>query len=64
MTKMPEGFIDGDLIERFLDLPQAQMEDVCRGIKVCTSAEVVTILVDALFSLACAWRKSSLVCLP
>jgi len=33
-TKMPEGFIDGDLVERFLDLPQAQMEDVCKGIKV------------------------------
>lgn len=33
-TKMPEGFIDGDLVERFLDLPQTQMEDVCKGIKV------------------------------
>jgi len=31
---MPEGFIDGDLVERFLDLPQTQMEDVCKGIKV------------------------------
>ena len=31
---MPEGFIDGDLVERFLDLPQTQMDDVCKGIKV------------------------------
>lgn len=49
MTKMSEGFIDGDLVERFLDLPQAQMEDICRGIKVYSS---VDILIGTLFSLA------------
>ena len=29
-----EGFIDGDLVERFLDLSQSQMEEVCKGLKV------------------------------
>ena len=29
-----EGFIDGDLVERFLDFSQTQMEEVCRGLKV------------------------------
>ena len=33
-TKSAEGFIDGDLIEQFLDLPHQKMEDVCNGIKV------------------------------
>ena len=33
-TKSSEGFIDGDLVEQFLDLPQAKMEEICRGIKV------------------------------
>ena len=28
------GFIDGDLVEKFLDLPRPQMEDIVRGIKV------------------------------
>ena len=28
------GFIDGDLMEKFLDLKQSQMEDICKGIKV------------------------------
>jgi hypothetical protein len=32
-TKSSEGFIDGDLVEQFLDLPQAKMEEICRGIK-------------------------------
>ena len=34
-TKSAEGFIDGDLIERFLDLPQKKMDEICRGLKVC-----------------------------
>ena len=29
-----EGFIDGDLVERFLDLSQSQMDEVCKGLKV------------------------------
>ena len=29
-----EGFVDGDLVERFLDLSQTQMEEVCKGLKV------------------------------
>ena len=29
-----EDFIDGDLVERFLDFSQTQMEEVCRGLKV------------------------------
>ncbi len=33
-TKMVEGFIDGDLVERFLDLPEAQMAETCKTIKV------------------------------
>ena len=28
------GFIDGDLVEKFLDLPRPQMEEIVRGIKV------------------------------
>ena len=31
---MPEGFIDGDLVERFLDLPESQTIEICKGIKV------------------------------
>ena len=33
-TQLSEGFIDGDLVEKFLDLKQSQMEDICKGIKV------------------------------
>lgn len=33
-TKSAEGFIDGDLVEHFLDLPQEKMEQICKGIKV------------------------------
>lgn len=33
-TKMTEGFIDGDLVERFLDLPPSEIEEICKGIKV------------------------------
>ena len=33
-TKVTEGFVDGDLVERFLDLSQSQMEEVCKGLKV------------------------------
>lgn len=33
-TKSSEGFIDGDLVEHFLDLPQDKMEEICKGIKV------------------------------
>ena len=33
-TKLSEGFIDGDLVERFLDLPEAKMQEICKGIKV------------------------------
>ena len=40
-----EGFVDGDLVERFLDLSQAQMEEVCKGLK-------VRLLLDANF---CYW---------
>ncbi len=29
-----EGFVDGDLVEKFLDLPEAQMNEVVKGIKV------------------------------
>jgi UDP-N-acetylglucosamine transferase subunit ALG13 len=29
-----EGFIDGDLVERFLDFSQTQMDEVCKGLKV------------------------------
>ena len=29
-----EGFVDGDLVERFLDLSQTQMDEVCKGLKV------------------------------
>ena len=29
-----EGFVDGDLVERFLDLSQIQMDEVCKGLKV------------------------------
>ena len=28
------GFIDGDLVEKFLDLPRKQMEEIVRDIKV------------------------------
>ena len=34
-TKLSEGFIDGDLVERFLDLSEAKMQEICKGIKVC-----------------------------
>ncbi len=40
-TKVTEGFIDGDLVERFLDLPQAQMSDVVMGIKVNTMLVII-----------------------
>lgn len=30
-----EGFIDGDLIESFLDLPRDTMRDVVNGLQVC-----------------------------
>ena len=33
-TKSAEGFIDGDLVEHFLDLPQEKMEQIIKGIKV------------------------------
>ena len=33
-TMITEDFIDGDLVERFLDFSQTQMEEVCRGLKV------------------------------
>ena len=33
-TKSAEGFIDGDLVEHFLDLPQKKMEQIIKGIKV------------------------------
>ena len=33
-TKSSEGFIDGDLVEHFLDLPQEKMEQISKGIKV------------------------------
>ena len=36
-TMITEGFIDGDLVERFLDLSQTQMEEVCKGLKVYAS---------------------------
>ena len=29
------GFIDGDLVEKFLDLPHPQMEEIARDVKVC-----------------------------
>ena len=29
-----EGFVDGDLVERFLDLSQTQVDEVCKGLKV------------------------------
>jgi DNA damage-binding protein 1 len=32
-TKSAEGFIDGDLVEHFLDLPQKKMEQIIKGIK-------------------------------
>ena len=28
------GFIDGDLVEKFLDLPRKQMEEIVKDIKV------------------------------
>ena len=31
---IPEGFIDGDLVEQFLDLPQPEMAEICKGLKV------------------------------
>ena len=33
-TKIAEGFIDGDLVEQFLELPQNDMAEICKGIKV------------------------------
>lgn len=33
-TKSSEGFIDGDLVEHFLDLPEKKMAEICKGIKV------------------------------
>ena len=33
-TQLSEEFIDGDLVEKFLDLKQSQMEDICKGFKV------------------------------
>ena len=27
--------MDGDVVEKFIDLTQTQMENVCKGIKVC-----------------------------
>ena len=40
-----EGFIDGDLVERFLDFSQTQMEEVCslriEGTCVCDFAGAV-----------------------
>lgn len=35
-TKIAEGFIDGDLVEQFLDLAPSDMADICKGIKVST----------------------------
>ncbi len=31
---MAEGFIDGDLVEQFLELPESQMAEICQGLKV------------------------------
>ncbi len=28
------GFVDGDLIEKFIDLPRTQMDDIMKDIKV------------------------------
>lgn len=33
-TKPMAGFIDGDLVEKFLDLPRKQMEEIVRDIKI------------------------------
>eukprot|EP00794_Sanderia_malayensis_P018109 gene18109-19918_t len=33
-TESSEGFIDGDVIESFLDLPRAQMEEVAMGLQI------------------------------
>ena len=32
---MAEGFIDGDLLEQFLDLLELQITEICKGLKVC-----------------------------
>lgn len=33
-TEKCQGFIDGDLVENFLDLSREKMEEVCSGLKV------------------------------
>ena len=33
-TKPMAGFIDGDLVEKFIDLPRTQMNDMIQGMKV------------------------------
>jgi len=33
-TLIAEGFIDGDLVEQFLELPEAQVTEICKGLKV------------------------------
>ncbi len=33
-TKPMAGFIDGDLVEKFIDLPRHQMDEIMRNMKV------------------------------
>ena len=33
-TKPMAGFIDGDLVEKFIDLPRHQMDEIMRDMKV------------------------------
>ena len=52
-SKPAAGFVDGDLLERFVDLPRDKMESVAMETKVCTmlvllqnsSAQLMIILV-------------------
>ncbi|KAK9497804.1 hypothetical protein O3M35_003726 [Rhynocoris fuscipes] len=41
-TEPAEGFIDGDLIECFLDLPRKDMEDVVAGLQYPTSSTLIS----------------------
>ena len=50
-----EGFIDGDLVERFLDLSQGQMEDLCKGLKV-VRVRIINIIMLLLY----LWEKEAL----
>ena len=36
------GFIDGDLVEKFIDLPRSQMEEIMKDLKVRVCKQLCT----------------------